>query len=87
MSDAFLGGLSEIELAIVDAVRKWVDKEVITSAHDLVPTLCDLTPADLPDKNFAGRSYLPLLQNKPLPKKLVKKLLDVRMAEAFGPRR
>ena len=41
----------------------------MVSAVDLVPTLCDLTPADLPDKNFTGRSYLPLVQHKPLPKK------------------
>jgi arylsulfatase A-like enzyme len=41
----------------------------MVSAVDLVPTLCDLTPADLPDKNFSGRSYLPLVEHKPLPKK------------------
>jgi uncharacterized protein YdhG (YjbR/CyaY superfamily) len=32
-----------------------------------------------------GSLHFPV--NKPLPKKLVKKLLDARMAEAFGPRR
>jgi uncharacterized protein YdhG (YjbR/CyaY superfamily) len=32
-----------------------------------------------------GSLHFPV--DKPLPKKLVKKLLDVRMAEAFGPRR
>lgn len=32
-----------------------------------------------------GSLHFPV--NKPLPKRLVKQLLDVRMAEAFGPRR
>jgi arylsulfatase A-like enzyme len=41
----------------------------LVSALDLVPTLCDLTPAELPEKNLTGRSYLLLAQNKPLPKK------------------
>jgi arylsulfatase A-like enzyme len=41
----------------------------LVSAVDLVPTLCDLTPAELPGTNFTGRSYLLLAQNKPLPKK------------------
>src|SRR5438105_10316143 len=41
----------------------------LASAFDLVPSICDLTPADLPARTFAGRSYLPLVQGKPLPKK------------------
>jgi arylsulfatase A-like enzyme len=41
----------------------------VVSAFDLVPTLCDLTPAELPAGNLPGRSYLLPLQGKPLPKK------------------
>ena len=41
----------------------------LVSAFDLVPTLCDLTPAELPSAGLPGRSYLPLAQGKPLPKK------------------
>jgi arylsulfatase A-like enzyme len=41
----------------------------LVSAYDLVPTLCELTGADLPARNLCGRSYLPLATGKPLPKK------------------
>jgi arylsulfatase A-like enzyme len=41
----------------------------LVSNYDLVPTICDLTGADVPTKNPCGRSYLPLVMNKPLPKK------------------
>jgi arylsulfatase A-like enzyme len=41
----------------------------VVSAYDFVPTLCDITPATLPDRNLCGRSYLPLVTGKPLPKK------------------
>ncbi|HXA52567.1 MAG TPA: sulfatase-like hydrolase/transferase [Candidatus Acidoferrum sp.] len=41
----------------------------IASAFDLVPTLCDLTPATLPSQDLPGRSYLLLVQGKLLPKK------------------
>jgi arylsulfatase A-like enzyme len=41
----------------------------IASAYDLVPTLCDITPAELPGRNLCGRSYLPLVTGKALPKK------------------
>jgi arylsulfatase A-like enzyme len=41
----------------------------LASAFDLVPTLCDLTPATLPSQDLPGRSYLMLVQGKPLPKK------------------
>jgi arylsulfatase A-like enzyme len=41
----------------------------LVSNYDLVPTICDLTGADLPDGNLCGRSYLPLATGKPLPKK------------------
>ena len=39
------------------------------SAYDLVPTICDITPAELPERNLCGRSYLALASGKPLPKK------------------
>lgn len=41
----------------------------LVSSYDLVPTLCDLTGADLPAGNLCGRSYLPLAEGKTLPKK------------------
>ena len=41
----------------------------MVSAYDLVPTICDITPADLPARNLCGRSYLALASGKPLPKK------------------
>ena len=41
----------------------------MVSAADLVPTICDITPAELPDRNLWGRSYLALASGKPLPKK------------------
>jgi len=41
----------------------------MVSAYDLVPTICDITPAELPERNLCGRSYLALAGGKPLPKK------------------
>lgn len=41
----------------------------MVSASDLVPTVCDITPAELPQRNLCGRSYLALASGKPLPKK------------------
>jgi arylsulfatase A-like enzyme len=41
----------------------------MVSAYDLVPTICDITPAQLPERNLCGRSYLALASGKPLPKK------------------
>jgi arylsulfatase A-like enzyme len=41
----------------------------VVSAYDLIPTICDITPAALPDRNLCGRSYLSLAAGKPLPKK------------------
>ena len=42
----------------------------LVSTYDFVPTICDLTGADLPaGRNLCGRSYLPLVTGKPLPKK------------------
>ena len=41
----------------------------VVSAYDLIPTICDITPAALPDRNLCGRSYLALAAGKPLPKK------------------
>jgi arylsulfatase A-like enzyme len=41
----------------------------MVSASDLVPTICDITPAELPARNLCGRSYLALASGKPLPKK------------------
>ncbi len=41
----------------------------LISGYDLLPALCDLTPADPPAASLPGRSYLLLAQSKPLPKK------------------
>jgi arylsulfatase A-like enzyme len=36
---------------------------------DLLPTICDITQAELPNRNLCGRSYLLPATGKPLPKK------------------
>ena len=41
----------------------------MTSAYDLVPSLCDLLTIPLPSRNLCGRSYLPVAEQKKLPKK------------------
>src|ERR1039458_5215764 len=39
------------------------------SPYDLVPTICDITPAQLPERNLCGRSYLALDSGRAVPKK------------------
>ena len=42
----------------------------LVSFYDVMPTLCELTGAPVPaGRNLCGRSYLPLVFNRPLPKK------------------
>jgi arylsulfatase A-like enzyme len=41
----------------------------MTSAYDLLPTLCDLITVAAPSHNLCGRSYLPVALRKKLPKK------------------
>ena len=42
----------------------------LISSYDLLPTICELTSAPLPQgRNLCGRSYLPLALNQKLPKK------------------
>lgn len=42
----------------------------MVSTYDFVPTVCDLLDVPVPaGRNLCGRSYLPLLLGKPLPKK------------------
>lgn len=42
----------------------------LVSFYDFLPTVCDVTGVSAPSgKNLPGRSYLPLVLNKPLPKK------------------
>ncbi|MDR3698013.1 MAG: sulfatase-like hydrolase/transferase [Candidatus Sulfopaludibacter sp.] len=41
----------------------------MTSAYDLIPSLCDLLSLAVPGRNLCGRSYLPVAQQKKLPKK------------------
>jgi arylsulfatase A-like enzyme len=42
----------------------------VVSTYDFVPTVCDLLDLPMPaGRNLCGRSYVPLLMGKPLPKK------------------
>jgi len=41
----------------------------MTSAYDLLPTVCDLLSLAAPGRNLCGRSYLPVAERKKLPKK------------------
>jgi arylsulfatase A-like enzyme len=42
----------------------------LVSFYDVFPSLCEATGASLPaGRNYCGRSYLPLAQGRPLPKK------------------
>jgi arylsulfatase A-like enzyme len=41
----------------------------VVSAYDLLPTICEAAGATPPAGNLCGRSYLPLVTGKPLPKK------------------
>ena len=41
----------------------------MVSAYDLVPTLCDITDTEAPNRNLCGRSYQLIVTGKPLPKK------------------
>ena len=42
----------------------------LVSLYDFLPTVCDVAGVNAPSgKNLCGRSYLPLVLNKPLPKK------------------
>lgn len=41
----------------------------LVSSYDLLPTLCAAAGATVPDRNLCGRSYLPLVEDKPFPKK------------------
>jgi arylsulfatase A-like enzyme len=40
----------------------------LVSAYDFVPSICDLAGVAVPQRNLCGRSYLPLVQMKELPK-------------------
>ena len=41
----------------------------LVSAYDFVPTVCDMLSLNLPQRNLCGRSYVPLVEVKPLPAK------------------
>jgi arylsulfatase A-like enzyme len=41
----------------------------LVSAYDFVPSICDLVNVAVPQRNLCGRSYLPLVEVKELPKK------------------
>ncbi|HUB78080.1 MAG TPA: sulfatase-like hydrolase/transferase [Bryobacteraceae bacterium] len=41
----------------------------LVSAYDFVPSICDLLSLEVPPRNLCGRSYVPLVEVKELPKK------------------
>jgi arylsulfatase A-like enzyme len=41
----------------------------LVSAYDFVPSICDLLTIPVPQRNLCGRSYVPMVQAKELPKK------------------
>ena len=41
----------------------------LVSAYDFVPAVCGLLDVPLPARNLCGRSYVPFVVNKPLPRK------------------
>ena len=41
----------------------------VVDTQDILPTVCDLVGATVPERNLCGHSYLPLVLNKPMPKK------------------
>ncbi len=51
---------------------------VVAVKFDVVPTICVVVGAPLPEKSLCGRSYLPLVLNRPLPRK------DPWLSVAFG---
>ncbi len=61
----------------VPMIWQWAGRVPVQSArpelvsfYDFLPTVCDVTGVTAPaGKNLCGRSYLPLVLNKPLPKK------------------
>lgn len=65
------------EATQVPMIWQWAGRVPVHSArpelvsfHDFVPTVCELTGVTaLIGKDLCGRSYLPLVLNKPLPKK------------------
>jgi arylsulfatase A-like enzyme len=48
----------------VEAVRP-----ELVSFYDFLPTVCELTGLAAPNRNLCGRSYLPLVLNRPLPRR------------------
>lgn len=41
----------------------------LVSFYDMMPSLCEVAGAPVPNRNLCGRSYLPIVLNRPLPKK------------------
>jgi arylsulfatase A-like enzyme len=41
----------------------------LVSAYDFVPSICDLLGLEVPQRNLCGRSYVPMVEMKELPKK------------------
>jgi arylsulfatase A-like enzyme len=39
----------------------------LVSAYDFVPSICDIARVPVPQRNLCGRSYIPLVEVKPLP--------------------
>jgi arylsulfatase A-like enzyme len=64
------------EAVITPLIWSWIGhvpaqavRPELVSTYDLVPTLCDLLGVPAPAGHLCGRSYLPLVTGKPLPKK------------------
>lgn len=65
------------EAVQVPMIWQWAGRVPVQSArpelvslYDFLPTICDVTGVNAPaGRNLCGRSYLPLVLNKPLPKK------------------
>lgn len=41
----------------------------LVSSYDVLPMLCDAVDAPVPSRNLCGRSFLPVVTNRPFPKK------------------
>lgn len=64
------------EVMQVPMIWRWIGhipaenmRPELTSTYDLLPSLCDVAGVPVPQGNRPGRSYWPLIANKPLPRK------------------
>jgi arylsulfatase A-like enzyme len=64
------------EVVRVPVICNWPGKTPVQAArpelvsfYDVVPTLCEACGAPVPDRNLCGRSFLPLLMGRSMPRK------------------